>query len=78
MKIITKFIRGKVYIPKKIVESIGLVEGDELEVRVYDRKTILLRLLRETPEERIQKFLNDPKEIGTTRLSRREIYEDLR
>lgn len=39
---------------------------------------MILKLLRETPEEKILKLLNNPKDIGVPKLARHEIYEDLR
>jgi|GEM_PF-1757800 len=79
MKKITKYIRGKIYIPKMIAEELGLEEGDRVEITVSKPKTLIIRLLKETPDEVLEKLLEEPLEIGVPdRIERREIYEDLR
>jgi len=78
MKNITKYIRGKIYIPKAIAREIGLEEGDKVEISVSGPKTILIRLLKRTPEEVLEDLLKEPFEIGVPkRIKRRTIYEDL-
>jgi len=78
MRKITKYIRGKIYIPKVIAEEIGLEEGDKVEISISGSKTLTVRLLKETPEEVLEKLLEEPLEIGVPEVKRREIYEDLR
>ncbi len=78
MKKITKYIRGKIYIPKVIAEGIGLEEGDKVEVSIGGPKTLIVRLLKETPDEVLEKLLEEPFEIGVPeKIERREIYENL-
>jgi len=79
MKKITKYIRGKIYIPKVIAEEVGLEEGDKVEISIGGPKTLTVRLLKETPDEALEKLLEEPLEIGVPeKIKRREIYEKLR
>ena len=79
MKKVTKYLRGKIYIPKAIAEEVGLEEGDRVEVSVGGPKTLVVRLLKETPDEVLERLLEEPLEIGVPdRIERSEIYEDLR
>ena len=78
MKKSTKYIRGKIYIPKMIAEEIGLEEGDKVEISISGSKMLTIKLLKETPEEVLEKLLEEPFEIGVPeKVKRREIYEDL-
>jgi len=78
MKKITKYVRGKIYIPKAIADIVGLEEGDRVEISVEGPKVLSIRLLKETPDEVLEKLLEEPLEIGVPgKIERREIYEDL-
>lgn len=62
-----------------IAEELGLEEGDRVEITVSKPKTLIIRLLKETPDEVLEKLLEEPLEIGVPgRIERREIYENLR
>ena len=79
MKGVTKYVKGKIYIPKKIASEVGLEEGDKVLIEVSGPKTLTIRLLKKTPEEILIEYLEKPFEIGVpSPLKRRDIYENIR
>lgn len=76
----TTYHENKLYLPKKIREQMGLVDGDVLNIEVVERGEAKLSLVRTIgADERILKRLKNPPNLGKIkgRLSREEIYEDI-
>ena len=70
----------KLYLPKKIREKMGLVDGDVLHIEVVERGEAKLSLVRSgRAADRILKRLENPPNLGKVKgkLSREEIYEDI-
>jgi len=76
----TTFHKDKVYLPKEVKESLGLSEGDRLQVDIVGRDEARLRVVRSSEaSKRIIEVLDNPPDLGEIkgRLTRREIYEDV-
>lgn len=53
-----------VRLPKKLVEEAGLVEGDEVDVRAVDKRT--LEIAKVDDEERRRRFIEGMKQFNWT------------
>jgi len=53
-----------VRLPKKLVEEAGLVEGDEVDVRAVDKRT--LEITKVDDEERRRRFIEGMKQFDWT------------
>lgn len=76
----TTFHKDKVYLPKEVKESLGLSEGDRLQVDIVGRDEARIRVVRSSESsKRIIEMLDNPPDLGEIkgRLTRREIYEDV-
>jgi len=76
----TTYYRDKVYLPREVQEELGLVDGDELEVKVVGRGEVRLIVVRGSDAgKRVLERLNNPPNLGRLKgkLTREEIYEDI-
>jgi len=76
----TTYYKNKVYIPREIRESLGLVDGDKLYIKVLDRGVAQLILMRGGEAgKRVLERISNPPNLGRLkgRITRREIYEDI-
>ena len=76
----TTFYKDKVYLPREIQESLGLVDGDRLYVEVLDKGVARLVVVRGSEAaRRVLGRIDDPPNLGRLkgRVTREEIYEDI-
>jgi len=76
----TTYHRDKVYLPREIRESLGLVDGDRLYIEVLDRGVARLILMRGGEAgKRVLERISNPPNLGRLRgrIRREEIYEDI-
>jgi AbrB family looped-hinge helix DNA binding protein len=76
----TTYYKKRMYIPREIRESLGLVDGDKLYIEVLDRGVAQLVLMREGEAcRRVLERISNPPNLGRLkeRITRREIYEDI-
>ncbi|MDR0373108.1 MAG: hypothetical protein LBI79_06080 [Nitrososphaerota archaeon] len=71
---------NKIYLPKKVRETLRLVDGDVLHIEVVERGTAKLCVVRRNSATKgvLEKLANPP-DMGKIngKLSRDEIYEDI-
>ena len=76
----TRYYRNKVYIPRAVRESLGLVDGDKLYIKVLDKGVAQLILIcgSEAGKRILEKF-NNPTNLGKLRgrITRKDIYENI-
>jgi len=75
----TTFHENQLYLPKRVREEMGLVDGDVLHIEVIRQGEAKLRVVRTIrADERILKRLEAPPNLGKVKgkLSREEIYEN--
>ena len=61
----TTYYKNKVYIPREIRESLGLVDGDRLYIEVLDRGVAQLILMREGGAcRRVLERISNPPNLG--------------
>jgi len=76
----TAYHENKIYLPKKVRETLMLVDGDVLHIEVVERGTVKLSVVRRSGAAKgaLEK-LDNPKDMGAIKgkLSREEIYEDI-
>jgi bifunctional DNA-binding transcriptional regulator/antitoxin component of YhaV-PrlF toxin-antitoxin module len=76
----TTYHKNKVYLPREIQESLGLVDGDKLYIEVLDRGVARLILMRGGDAgKRVLERIDNPPNLGRLRgrITREEIYEDI-
>jgi bifunctional DNA-binding transcriptional regulator/antitoxin component of YhaV-PrlF toxin-antitoxin module len=76
----TTYHKNKVYLPREIQESLGLVDGDRLYIEVLDRGVARLILMRGGEAgKRVLERIDNPPNLGKLkgRITRKEIYEDI-
>jgi bifunctional DNA-binding transcriptional regulator/antitoxin component of YhaV-PrlF toxin-antitoxin module len=76
----TTYYKNKVYIPRAVRESLGLVDGDKLYIKVLDKGVAQLILIRRSEaSKRILERINNPPNLGRLRgrITRKEIYENI-
>jgi bifunctional DNA-binding transcriptional regulator/antitoxin component of YhaV-PrlF toxin-antitoxin module len=76
----TTYYKDKVYLPREIRESLGLVDGDRLYIEVLDRGVARLILMRGGEAgKRVLERIDNPPNLGRLRgrVTREEIYEDI-
>jgi len=76
----TTYYRNKVYIPRAVRESLGLVDGDKLYIKVLDKGIAQLILIRRSEaSKRVLERINNPPNLGKLRgrITRKEIYENI-
>jgi len=76
----TTYYKDKVYLPRKVREKLGLVDGDVLHIEVVNRGVVRLIVVRGSDAgKRVLERLNNPPNLGRLkgRLTREEIYEDI-
>lgn len=76
----TTFYKDKVYLPREIRESLGLVDGDRIYIEVVGKGVARLIVVRGSDAaKRILEKLDNPPNLGglKTRVTREEIYEDI-
>jgi AbrB family looped-hinge helix DNA binding protein len=81
----TTYHAGKLYLPKRIREELGLSDGDRVEVTSRDGKIIASPLRAEEPDALLVRLLREPLERTKTNATpvsppwrRRDIYGDQR
>ena len=75
----TTYHKDKVYLPKEVRETMGLMEGDRLRIEVLNEREARIVVVRSADAtKRILGRLDNPPDLGRIRerLTRREIYED--
>jgi bifunctional DNA-binding transcriptional regulator/antitoxin component of YhaV-PrlF toxin-antitoxin module len=76
----TTYHENKIYLPKKIRETLQLVDGDVLHIKVVEKGTAQLCVVRRNNATKgaLEK-LDNPPDMGAIKgkLSRDEIYEDI-
>jgi len=76
----TTYYRNKVYIPRAVRESLGLVDGDKLYIKVLDKGVAQLILIRGSEAgKKILEKINNPTNLGKLRerITRKDIYENI-
>jgi bifunctional DNA-binding transcriptional regulator/antitoxin component of YhaV-PrlF toxin-antitoxin module len=76
----TTYYEDKVYLPRKVKEKLGLVDGDVLHIEVVERSTVKLSVVRRCDAtKRVLEKLSAPPDMGRIKgkLSREKIYEDI-
>jgi bifunctional DNA-binding transcriptional regulator/antitoxin component of YhaV-PrlF toxin-antitoxin module len=76
----TTYHKNKVYLPREIQESLGLVDGDRLYIEVLDKGVARLILIRGGEAgKRVLERIDNPPNLGRLmgRITREEIYEDI-
>jgi bifunctional DNA-binding transcriptional regulator/antitoxin component of YhaV-PrlF toxin-antitoxin module len=76
----TTYHKDKVYLPREIRETLGLVNGDVLHIEVIEKSTAKLRVIRRCDAtKRVLEKIDNPPDMGKIKgkLSREEIYEDI-
>jgi bifunctional DNA-binding transcriptional regulator/antitoxin component of YhaV-PrlF toxin-antitoxin module len=76
----TTYHKNKVYLPREIQESLGLVDGDRLYIEVLDKGVARLILIRGGKAgKRVLERIDNPPNLGRLmgRITREEIYEDI-
>jgi bifunctional DNA-binding transcriptional regulator/antitoxin component of YhaV-PrlF toxin-antitoxin module len=76
----TTYYKNKIYIPRAVRESLGLVDGDKLYIKVLDKGIAQLILIRGSEAgRRVLERINNPPNLGKLRgrITRREIYENI-
>jgi len=76
----TTYHKNKIYLPKKIRETLQLVDGDVLHIEVVEKGTAKLSIVRRSDAtKRALEKLDNPFAMGVIKgkLTRAEIYEDL-
>ncbi|MDR1992801.1 MAG: hypothetical protein LBQ98_04785 [Nitrososphaerota archaeon] len=71
---------NKLYLPKKVRETLRLVDGDVLHIEVVEKGTAKLYVVRRNNATKsILEKLDNPPDMGKIngKLSRDEIYEDI-
>jgi antitoxin component of MazEF toxin-antitoxin module len=71
--------KKKIYVPKKIVETLHLEDGDRVDYVVRNENSVELRISRSSSgKDLLLQELKNPKPIGARvgSLRRRIIYED--
>jgi len=76
----TTYYKDKVYLPRDVQESLGLVDGDRLYIEVLGRGVARLVVVRRSDAaKRVLERLENPPNLGKLkgRITREEIYEDI-
>ncbi|MGB9694166.1 MAG: hypothetical protein ACPLYF_04920 [Fervidobacterium sp.] len=76
----TSFYKDKVYLPREIQESLGLVDGDRVYIEVLGKGVARLVVMRGSDAaKRILERIDNPPNLGSLkgRVTREEIYEDI-
>jgi len=76
----TTYHKNKVYLPREIQESLGLVDGDRLYIEILDKGVARLILIRGGEAgKRVLERIDNPPNLGRLmgRITREEIYEDI-
>ena len=76
----TTYYKNKVYIPRAVRESLGLVDGDKLYIKVLDKGVAQLISIRGSEAgKRILEKINNPTNLGKLRerITRKDIYENI-
>jgi bifunctional DNA-binding transcriptional regulator/antitoxin component of YhaV-PrlF toxin-antitoxin module len=76
----TTYHKDKLYLPREIRESLGLVDGDRLYIEVLDKGVARLILMRGGEAgKRVLERIDNPPNLGKLRgrIRREEIYEDI-
>jgi len=76
----TTYYKDKVYLPRGVKESLGLVEGDKLYIEVLGRGVARLVVVRRSDAaKRVLERLDSPPNLGKLRgrITREDIYEDI-
>jgi len=76
----TSFYKDKVYLPREIQESLGLVDGDRVYIEVLGKGVARLVVVRGSDAaKRILERIDNPPNLGSLRgrVTREEIYEDI-
>jgi AbrB family looped-hinge helix DNA binding protein len=75
----TTYHENKIYVPADVREKLGLKPGEKLNIVLLDRRSFKVELQRRLPEEELEEELMDPQKVGVPeKLTRREIYDDIR
>jgi len=76
----TTYYKDKVYLPREVQESLGLVDGDRLYIEVLGRGVARLVVVRRSDAtKRVLERLDNPPNLGKLRgrITREAIYEDI-
>jgi bifunctional DNA-binding transcriptional regulator/antitoxin component of YhaV-PrlF toxin-antitoxin module len=76
----TTYYEDKVYLPRRVREKMGLVDGDVLHIEVIEKGVAKLSVVRRCgAAKRALEKLDNPPNLGSTKgkLSREEIYENI-
>jgi bifunctional DNA-binding transcriptional regulator/antitoxin component of YhaV-PrlF toxin-antitoxin module len=75
----TTYFKDKIYLPRKVREKLGLVNGDRLLIEVTERGDVKLIATRAAEaSKRILRRLNNPPDMGRLkRVAREQIYENV-
>jgi len=75
----TTYHKNKIYVPAEVREKLGLRPGEKLNIVLLDKRSFKVELQRRLPEEELDDELISPSKVGVpAKLTRREIYDDIR